>query len=131
MSHDRRACVAHQKYLEKFTFIKKPKTTLAPLSSPKSFHAEHLFNSWNELKVKQVYSHRQGISFMHDRPTKTSQNQKARFQRNCNRVFNWHKDEPAFTLDDQLICARQHRFLFLESQHIESYQLTNFVHLLI
>ncbi|CAG8714663.1 3907_t:CDS:2, partial [Rhizophagus irregularis] len=36
------ALTAHQKYLEKYTFIKKPKTTPASLSFSKSFHAKHL-----------------------------------------------------------------------------------------
>uniref|UniRef100_U9UE82 DUF8211 domain-containing protein n=1 Tax=Rhizophagus irregularis (strain DAOM 181602 / DAOM 197198 / MUCL 43194) TaxID=747089 RepID=U9UE82_RHIID len=31
--------------------------------SPKAYHAELLFKSWNECKVKQIYSHRQGISY--------------------------------------------------------------------
>ncbi|PKY40601.1 hypothetical protein RhiirA4_394890 [Rhizophagus irregularis] len=46
-----------------------------------------------------------------DKTTKTSRNQRTRFQRNCKRVFNWMKDDPALTLDDHISRARQHRFL--------------------
>ncbi|POG66100.1 hypothetical protein GLOIN_2v1482640 [Rhizophagus irregularis DAOM 181602=DAOM 197198] len=46
---------------EIFPFTESNTPTHTP--SPKAYHAELLFKSWNECKVKQIYSHRQGISY--------------------------------------------------------------------
>ncbi|GBC29186.2 hypothetical protein GLOIN_2v1792013 [Rhizophagus irregularis DAOM 181602=DAOM 197198] len=50
----------------------------------------------------------------------TSRKQKARFKRQCARVFKYNKLTPITTLEDKLAAGRRYRFLFLKSQHIYS-----------
>uniref|UniRef100_U9U712 DUF8211 domain-containing protein n=1 Tax=Rhizophagus irregularis (strain DAOM 181602 / DAOM 197198 / MUCL 43194) TaxID=747089 RepID=U9U712_RHIID len=57
--------------------------------------------------------------FLSNNPS-TSRKQKARFKRQCARVFKYNKLTPITTLEDKLAAGRRYRFLFLKSQHIYS-----------
>ncbi|PKB99524.1 hypothetical protein RhiirA5_429553 [Rhizophagus irregularis] len=63
MSHNRRACVSHQKNLDIFHNIKIP----TPLSNDnvnnKQFHATLTHKQWQHRVKKHIYSNRLGISY--------------------------------------------------------------------
>ncbi|EXX74369.1 uncharacterized protein OCT59_025645 [Rhizophagus irregularis] len=155
MSHNRRACVSHQKNLDIFHNIKKPTLLSDDNINNKQFHATLIHKRWQHRTNKHVHSTRLGISYdvsylandqhsvpihierrmyqkrfnnfrsHHSDSSKRSKKQKSRFQRACRSVFynRGHKKKKLLrnglvTLDEKLHRARQHRFLFLPSQHI-------------
>ncbi|POG82770.1 hypothetical protein GLOIN_2v1493568 [Rhizophagus irregularis DAOM 181602=DAOM 197198] len=155
MSHNRRACVSHQKNLDIFHNIKKPTLLSDDNINNKQFHATLIHKRWQHRTKKHVNSNRLGISYdvsyiandqksipihierrmyqkrfnnfrsQHSDRSKRSKKQKSRFQRACRSVFynRGHKKKKKLhnglvTLEEKLHRARQHRFLFLPSQHI-------------
>ncbi|EXX71580.1 hypothetical protein RirG_077230 [Rhizophagus irregularis DAOM 197198w] len=154
MSHNRRACVSHQKNLDIFHNIKKH----TPVSNNniinnKRFHANRTYFRWHNSVTKHIYSNRLGISYdvsylangyksfhiykdcrmyhkrldnfrsHHSDSSKRSKKQKTHFQRACRSVFynrgnNKKSQKRVDSLEEKLRCAKQHRFLFLPSQHI-------------
>ncbi|GBC49775.2 hypothetical protein GLOIN_2v1805467 [Rhizophagus irregularis DAOM 181602=DAOM 197198] len=109
MSQNRRACVSHHKNLDIFHNIKKH--TPVPINNiinNKRFHATLIHKQWQHHVKKHIYSNRLGISY------------------DVSYLTNGHKALSTYnerrirvdSLDEKLYRARQHRFLFLPSQHI-------------
>ncbi|PKB95147.1 hypothetical protein RhiirA5_507386 [Rhizophagus irregularis] len=61
------------------------------------------------------------INFKHiySNNARTRRKQYQRFQRRCKRIFRLGNPNAPDTLEDKLIMAKKHRFLFLESQYID------------
>ncbi|CAB5159052.1 unnamed protein product [Rhizophagus irregularis] len=126
MSHNRRACVSHQKNLDIFHNIKIP----TPLSNDnvnnKQFHATLTHKQWQHRVKKHIYSNRLGISYdvsylANGHKFLSTHNDRRMYRKRSvfyNRGNNKNTHRHVNTLDEKLHRARQHRFLFLPSQNI-------------
>ncbi|PKC54892.1 hypothetical protein RhiirA1_476492 [Rhizophagus irregularis] len=63
MSLNRRGCITHQKFINLFHNINIHSNTHTNGINTKQFHANHLFNQWQNRYKKHVFSNRLGISY--------------------------------------------------------------------
>ncbi|PKK65935.1 hypothetical protein RhiirC2_785446 [Rhizophagus irregularis] len=63
MSLNRRGCIEHQKFINLFHNIKIQPNTHTNGNNTKQFHANHLFNQWQNRHKKYVFSNRLGILY--------------------------------------------------------------------
>lgn len=63
MSLNRRGCIEHQKFINLFHNIKIQPNTHTNGNNTKQFHANHLFNQWQNRHKKHVFLNRLGISY--------------------------------------------------------------------
>ncbi|CAB5185044.1 hypothetical protein RhiirA5_415672 [Rhizophagus irregularis] len=117
MSFKRRGCILHRKLINLFQCKNDPDYLIDTQVNSKAIHATIVYNRWQNKKVKQIHSHRLGISYksqyetptfiVHARPerrmyrkriydlqthhasdSKTHKKQKLRFERACKAVFH-------------------------------------------
>ncbi|GBC34399.2 hypothetical protein GLOIN_2v1846320 [Rhizophagus irregularis DAOM 181602=DAOM 197198] len=123
MSHNRRACVSHQRNLDLFHHIKKHTPISNDIVNNKQFHATRTYYQWYTGREKHIHSNRLGISydvsyvangykflhFFNDR----------RISVFYNRGHGKIAYNPVDNLVDKLHRAKKHGFLFLPSQYIK------------
>ncbi|CAB4443565.1 unnamed protein product [Rhizophagus irregularis] len=64
LSHHRRACVSHQRYLEKFNNIKTNSNEITVSNlSPVQIHSNLIHNRWKSKQIKEIHSNRLGIAY--------------------------------------------------------------------
>ncbi|UZO10741.1 uncharacterized protein OCT59_002319 [Rhizophagus irregularis] len=63
MSFKRRGCILHHKLINLFQCKNDPDYHIGTPLNSKAIHATRIYNCWQNKKVKQIHSHRLGISY--------------------------------------------------------------------